>query len=72
MTIVRDVTEETRRMTRIFYDPHFLRCETLFDALHMLQYSVASHRGESVFILENENVLVQTFCTFSTHLNQPE
>ena len=42
VTTVRDVTEETRRVTGMFYDPHFLRCEALFDVRNMLEYSVAS------------------------------
>ena len=37
VTVVRDVVEETIRMTRIFIDPQFLRCEALFDGLNMLE-----------------------------------
>ena len=38
----RDVVEETRRTTRIFCDPHFLRCEALFDFLNMLEQCLST------------------------------
>jgi len=73
VTLVRKVTEEPWRMTRMFWDPQFLWCDTLFGANKVLTVCGRQWRlpdgGESVLSFAHWNFILVYTLYFSFNFN---